>query len=102
MRDDTFGKNALLFGCRRDTFKGTDAPAFPATLRGWRDTTANDGATIAMRANDASIDGIVVPVTQEELKEADRANAAAGRKRAIAMVEIEGGRTWAFLYTQAA
>ena len=101
MRDDTFGKNALLFGCRRDTFS-TDATSFPATLRGWRDTKAADGMTIATRANDASIDGIVVPVTQEELKEADRENAAAGRKRAIAMVEIEGGRTWAFLYTQAA
>ena len=101
MRDDTFGKNALLFGCRRDTF-GTDAAAFPATLRGWRDAKADDGMTVAMRQNDAAIDGLVVPVTQEQLKEADRQNAAAGRKRAIAMVEIEGGRTWAFVYTQAA
>lgn len=97
---DTFGRNPLLFACRHERPHGTDA--FPAKLRGWRDTLAEGGMRIVTRENDAIIEGVVMPVTPDQLQQADRENAVAGLKRAIAMVEIEGGRTWAFVYTIAA
>ncbi len=105
--EDRLSKRPLLFtpaayadAGRRRQLLGVDAPAYTARLDGWRDA---DGETLAIggRVAGATLDGIVVPVSPEQLQRADRATAKSGLKRSIAMVDVDGGtRTWAFIYTR--
>lgn len=102
-----FGREALLFTPltyvdvrRRHALLGGDAPAYQARIDGWSDALPGS-LGIAKRAAGESLEGVVFPVSPEQLQNADRAAAPSGLKRAIAMVEVDGGtRTWAFVYTR--
>jgi hypothetical protein len=95
---DRFGR-PLLFA-PLDAAEPSHEPARLACLEGWCEATTSNGRPIARRAPGASLRGVVVPISAEQLRSADRAMAEAGVTRAIATVDVEGTRRWAYLYTR--
>jgi hypothetical protein len=97
----------MLFACgplaeeqeRRRLF-GDNVAIYPARMLHWARYRGSDGREFARQVKDATVDGYVIPVSAQQIGVADRSVADANLQRAVTMVEIDGERTWAFVYTR--
>ncbi len=97
----------MLFACgslaeehyRRRLF-GENLPVFPARMLHWARYRGTDGHEFARQLKGATVDGYVIPVTAKQINAADRSASSWNLQRAVTMIEIDGTRTWAFVYTR--
>jgi hypothetical protein len=97
----------MLFACgplaeehhRRRVF-GENLPVFPARMLHWARFRGTDGLEFARQAKGAVVDGFVIPVNAKQIDAADRSESSLNLQRAVTMIEIDGTRTWAFVYTR--
>jgi len=102
-----FGGSAMIFMCgsllegaRRHDLFGSELPTFDAKLRNWSRARGSDGRYFAMPSPGDAVEGVVVPVDPAQIEKADRAQSLANLHRAIAIVDVDDVRTWAFVYTR--
>jgi hypothetical protein len=97
----------MLFACgslaeehyRRRIF-GENLPVFPARMLHWGRYRGTDGQEFARQLKGAEVDGYVIPVNAKQIEAADRSASSWNLQRAVTMIEIDGARTWAFVYTR--
>ncbi|MBV9407687.1 MAG: gamma-glutamylcyclotransferase, partial [Candidatus Eremiobacteraeota bacterium] len=88
---------SLLEGARRHDLFGSELPTFDAKLRNWSRARGSDGRYFAMPSPGDAVEGVVVPVDPAQIEKADRAQSLANLHRAIAIVDVDDVRTWAFV-----
>ncbi|HEY4440188.1 MAG TPA: hypothetical protein VGN14_07005 [Candidatus Elarobacter sp.] len=98
---------AMLFACgplandveRRRLF-GENVSLVPAKMLHWARFRGSDGQEFARQTKGASVEGYVIPVSAAQIGVADKSVAGANLQRAVTMVEVDGEKTWAFVYTR--